>query len=81
MLNDILIILNNELDIEIVNATEETVLSSVGIDSITFMTLIIYIEEKYGIQFSFDGIFMQDYSTLTFKSLIQEITDLISKKV
>lgn len=80
MLNEILSILKNELEIEIINVTEETALSTVGIDSITFMTLIIYIEEKYEIQFSFDGIFMNDYSTLTFKSLIKEITDLMSKK-
>ena len=80
MLNEILMIMKNELEIELTNVTEETALVAVGIDSITFMTLIIYIEEKYDIQFSFDGIFMQEYSTLTFKLLIKEINDLISRK-
>ena len=80
MLNEILEILNAELEMVIENVSEDTTLASVGIDSITFMTLIVYLEEKYGIEFSFDGIFMQEYTSVTFKNLMEEICALLDKK-
>ena len=80
MLIEILEILNAELEMVIENVSEETTLASTGIDSITFMTLIIYLEEKYEIEFSFDGIFMQEYTSVTFKDLMEEIRVLLDQK-
>ena len=81
MLKDILKILEEELSLELNDVTEKSTLFSQGIDSITFMTLVIYIEEKYGIEFTFDGIFMQKYSEVTFGNLIEEIQNLIDGKI
>lgn len=80
MLNDILEILDKELDLKLENVSENDSILSCGIDSITFMTMIIYIEEKYNIEFAFDGIFMQEYSEVTFGNLIEEIHILINGK-
>lgn len=80
MLNAILDILQNELEVDVTDVTEDTNLADIDVDSIIFMTLIVYLEEKFDIEFSFDGIFMQEYSQITFKSLIKEINQLIAQK-
>lgn len=80
MLNAILDILQNELEVDVTDVTEDTNLVDIDVDSIIFMTLIVYLEEKFDIEFSFDGIFMQEYSQITFKSLIKEINQLIAQK-
>ena len=80
MLNDIGEILRTELEIDISDATKDDTLLSVGIDSITFMTLVIYVEEKFDIEFTFDGVFMQEYKTVTFGDLMEEIQKLIDEK-
>lgn len=80
MFEKILDILTNEMDLKFENVREDDTLVSIGIDSITFMTLIIYLEDKYNIEFSFDGIFMQNYYDITFSNLINEAKSLIGDK-
>ena len=41
------------------------------------MALIVYLEEEFNIEFSFDGIFMNDYSNITMKNLMNEIETLL----
>ena len=79
ILEKIVEIVNKEFDIKLENVLSSDTLISYGIDSIAFMTMIIYIEEEYSIEFSFDGIFMKEYSDVTFDDLMEEINNLINK--
>ena len=80
MLECIIEMINNELELNLANVSENDKLSERGLDSITFMMLIIYIEEKFEIEFNFDGIFMQQFVDVSFGDLILEIEKLIQMK-
>ena len=80
MLKCITDIINNELELDLTVVSENDKLSERGLDSITFMMLIVYLEEKFDIEFSFDGIFMQQFVEVSFGDLIKEIDTLIQIK-
>lgn len=68
-------ILTNEVEVEI-SFTEETInerLVNLGIDSIKFVVLMVAIEEKY--EFQFDDEFIDNYASLTLRSLFNAIKE------
>lgn len=77
MKEKILKIINKEFGLQLTSVSEDDTLFSLGLDSIAFMALIVYLEEEFNIEFSFDGIFMNDYSNITMKNLMNEIETLL----
>lgn len=70
-------ILNEELNIKVeMNEIDET-LQSLNIDSLSFMMLIVYLENALSIEIDTTKIFDEDYLNLTLNTIIEYIYNLI----
>ena len=69
-------IINEKLHINTGELCEETLLQDIGIDSITLMTMIIYIEQEFQIKINFDENITGENASPTIKNIL----DLVIKQ-
>ena len=70
-------IINKELEINTKNIKPNKTLLELGIDSIRFMTLVVYLEEEMSIEIDFMNGLEEEYS----KNTIDTLVCLIRKEV
>lgn len=66
-------ILNNEINIEIRELKINNTLLDLGLDSISFMMLIVHIEERLSIEIDLTEELSEEYSELTIEVLVNEV--------
>jgi len=72
-------ILSNELELGIKDLEPQKTLLELGIDSISLMTLIVYIEEKLSIEIDLAGDLSAEYSKITMDALVKCISEKLEK--
>lgn len=70
-------ILNDELNICMNDIFEEKTLLELGIDSISLMTLIVYIEDRLSIEIEVSDVLVDDYSKITLDMLVNAIEQVL----
>ena len=63
-------ILNNELELNVKDLYLDKTLLSLGIDSISFMTLIVYLEDKLSIEIELIDGLSDEYTKITLDTLV-----------
>lgn len=66
-------ILNNELEKEVQIVQQDMELAKLGIDSITFMMLIVYMENRLEMEIDLKDVLDEDYSELKIDALIEAV--------
>lgn len=66
-------ILNNELEKEVQIVQQDMSLAKLGIDSITFMMLIVYMENRLEMEIDLKDVLDEDYSELKIDALIEAV--------
>lgn len=72
-------ILNNELELNINNIEPDKTLLELGIDSISLMSLIVYLEEKLSIEIDLTGGLNDEYSKITLDTLVRSVAEKLEK--
>lgn len=73
-------ILNNEISIEIRELKINNTLLDLGLDSISFMMLIVHIEERLSIEIDLTEELSEEYSELTIEVLVNEVYCKLKQK-
>jgi acyl carrier protein len=79
-LDKIISIAKNDLNLIIQDALPTDTLSTHRIDSLEYMSLIVYIENHYDIEIEFSDAMLNDFSLITFQDLINEMERALIKK-
>lgn len=75
VLEKVLAIIRGKLHINPGELCEKTLLQEIGVDSITLMTMIIYIEQEFQIKINFDENITGENASPTIKNIV----DLVIK--
>lgn len=66
-------ILNNEIELSVKDTKPDKTLIELGIDSISLMTLIVYIEDRLSIEIDLTDGLSEEYSKITLDTFIKAI--------